>query len=129
MPTPEAMIATVHAYIAAFDNADPAAVRDLFAADATVEDPVGSPANVGHDAIHAFYSGAMAGGAKLTLEGPVRIAGNTAAFAFSVKVANNGSPLRIDVIDLFEFDEAGKVRSMRAYFGPTNFSQEPAPNA
>ena len=28
-----------------------------------------------------------------------------------------------DAIDVFAFDEAGKVRSMRAHFGPTNFKQ------
>ena len=32
-------------------------------------------------------------------------------------------------INIFEFDDAGKVRSMRAYFGPTNFSGGVAPHA
>lgn len=123
MPTPETMTATVHAYIDAFDRGDADAVRDLFAAGATVEDPVGTPPHVGHDAIHAFYTASMRTGAKLHLDGPVRIAGDTAAFAFSVKLEMNGAPAQIDVIDLFDFDAAGKVRAMRAYFGPTNFSQ------
>ncbi|AYJ87069.1 steroid delta-isomerase [Sphingomonas paeninsulae] len=129
MPTPEAMTAAVHAYVAAFDRADPSAVRDLFAANATVEDPVGSPPHVGHDAIYGFYAKSMETGAKLHLEGPVRIAGNSAAFAFSVKLAINDSPMQIDVIDVFEFNDAGKVVSMRAYFGPGNFSQGAAPHA
>lgn len=129
MPTPETMTAAVHAYVSAFDNSDPTAVRDLFAADATVEDPVGSPPHVGHDAIYGFYAKSMETGAKLFLEGPVRIAGNSAAFAFSVKLALSDSPMQIDVIDIFEFDDAGKVRSMRAYFGPTNFSGGVAPHA
>lgn len=123
MPTPEAMTAAVHAYIDAFDRGDPAAVRDLFAPDARVEDPVGSPPHEGHDAIHGFYAASMKTGAKLVLEGPVRIAGNAAAFAFSVKLALADGPMQIDVIDIFEFDEGGKVISMRAYFGPSNFSQ------
>ncbi len=129
MPTPEAMTAAVHAYVAAFDKADPAAVRDLFASDATVEDPVGSPPHVGHEAIHTFYAQSMKTGARLHLEGPVRIAGNAAAFAFSVKLAIHGAPQQIDVIDIFEFDEAGKVASMRAYFGPSNFSAGAVPHA
>lgn len=123
MPTPEAMTAAVHAYIDAFDRTDPVAVRDLFAADATVEDPVGSPQHHGHEAIHAFYAQSMTTGARLQLDGPVRIAGNAAAFAFSVRLDMGGTPARIDVIDIFEFDEAGKVQSMRAYFGPGNFIQ------
>jgi steroid delta-isomerase len=129
MPTPETMTAAVHAYVAAFDRSDPAAVRDLFAAEATVEDPVGSPPHVGHEAIYNFYAKSMETGAKLHLDGPVRIAGNSAAFAFSVKLAMGDVPLKIDVIDIFEFDEAGKVRSMRAYFGPTNFNAGAASNA
>ena len=28
----------------------------------------------------------------------------------------------VDVIDVFRFDAAGKVRKMEAYFGPANFS-------
>lgn len=123
MPTPDAMTAAVHAYVAAFDRADPVAVRDLFAADATVEDPVGSPPHRGHDAIEQFYAQSMKTGAKLHLDGPVRIAGNAAAFAFSVRLALEHGPMQIDVIDIFEFDDAGKVKSMRAYFGPTNFTQ------
>lgn len=123
MPTtPEAITAAVHAYVAAFDRSDPAAVRDLFAAGATVEDPVGSLPHKGYEAIHAFYAKSMQTGAKLHLEGPVRICGNTAAFAFSVKLAMPEAAMQIDVIDIFEFDDAGKVTAMRAYFGPTNFT-------
>lgn len=122
MPTIETMTAAVHAYVSAFDRKDPVAVRDLFAANATVEDPVGSPPHVGHDAIHAFYAKSMETGAKLYLEGPIRIAGQCAAFAFSVKLSINDSPMQIDVIDVFEFDAAGKVCSMKAYFGPGNFN-------
>lgn len=121
MPDPEAMTATVRAYIEAFDSTDPAAARDLFAPDAVVEDPVGSTPHKGHDAIHAQYAKAMETGAKLQLDGAVRIAGNAAAVPLSIKVEIDGAPARVDAIDVFEFDEAGKIRSMRAYFGPTNF--------
>jgi steroid delta-isomerase len=128
-PTPEEMTAAVHAYVAAFEQGDPAAARDLFAADGTVEDPVGSPPHRGHDAIEAFYAQTMATGAKLHLDGPIRVAGNAAAFAFSARLTIDGAPHRIDVIDVFEFDGAGKVASMRAYFGPANFSNGAAPHA
>lgn len=120
MPTHEQMVAAVEAYVAAFDREDPDAVRDLFAPDATVEDPVGTPPHVGHEAIRAFYARSMKTGAKLRLEGPVRTTADTAAFAFSVHLTLPDGPMRIDVIDLFRFDEAGKVASMRAYFGPAN---------
>ena len=112
-------VRAVEAYIAAFSRGDAEAVVALFAEDATVEDPIGSPAHKGRDAIRAFYVASMATGAKLTLEGPVRTAADYAAFAFSVSL-NYGGEKRVDVIDTFRFDEAGKVIEMRAYFGPDN---------
>lgn len=118
--TPDHLINTVNAYVAAFDARNPQAVADLFAEDATVEDPVGSPAHVGRDAILAFYTQSMATGAKLKLEGPVRVCLPYAAFSFSVHLHWEGKDQRVDVIDTFKFNDDGKVVEMRAYFGPTN---------
>lgn len=120
MPDPQAMVRAVETYVAAFDAGDPEMVVGLFAADATVEDPVGTPPHTGHDAIRTFYAASMQTGAKLHLDGPVRVAGDTAAFAFHVTFATPG--MQVDVIDLFRFDAAGKVRSMQAFFGPTNMA-------
>lgn len=120
MPDPVKMEAAVHEYVAAFDAGSPERVAALFAAGATVEDPIGSPPHVGHDAILGFYTASMQTGAKLKLEGPVRIAGPYAAFAFSVLLNMGGNDMRVDVIDTFKFDDDDKVIEMRAYFGPTN---------
>ncbi|WP_380878105.1 hypothetical protein ACFB49_15550 [Sphingomonas sp. DBB INV C78] len=119
MPSHEQMVAAVNGYVAAFDKGDPAAVAALFAPDATVEDPVGTDAHKGHDAILAFYTMSMQTGAKLKLEGPVRTATNYAAFAFSVSFGHSADA-RVDVIDTFKFNDEGKVVEMRAYFGPNN---------
>ena len=70
MTSPEQMVRAVQTYVEAFDKADPEMVVGLFAPDATVEDPVGTPPHVGHDAIRAFYAASMQTGAKLHLEGP-----------------------------------------------------------
>lgn len=120
MPSPERMEAAVHAYVDAFDRRDPEAVAALFAENATVEDPVGSQPHVGLEAIRAFYTASMQTGAKLRLDGPVRIVGPYAAFAFSVLLHWEGKDQRVDVIDTFRFDDDDKVVEMRAYFGPTN---------
>ncbi|MGB5077702.1 MAG: nuclear transport factor 2 family protein [Sphingorhabdus sp.] len=122
MLTPEHMIATVHAYVDAFEKGDPEAVVGLFSEDATVEDPVGTPAKEGHEMIRAFYTGSMQTGAKLHLQGPVRVGANYAAFAFQVRLTWEGNMSTIDVIDIFHFHPNGKVAKMEAYFGPTNFS-------
>ncbi|MDE2435619.1 MAG: nuclear transport factor 2 family protein [Sphingomonadales bacterium] len=120
MPDPVRMEAAVHEYVAAFEAGDAARVAALYADDATVEDPVGTPLKQGKAAILDFYAGSMATGAKLKLEGPVRIVEDYAVFPFSVNLHWEGSDKRIDVIDIFRFDEANLVVAMRAFWGPSN---------
>jgi steroid delta-isomerase len=122
MATPEQMTAAVHGYVDAFDKGDPEAVVALFAADAIVEDPIGTPPKVGQDAIREFYIASMQTGAKLRLEGPIRLATEYAAFAFRVELTMEGKSLTVDVIDTFKFNADGKVTEMRAYFGPSNMA-------
>ena len=122
MLTPEQMTAAVHAYVAAFDVGDPEMAVAIFAEDAVVEDPIGSPQRIGTDAIRQFYTESMATGAKLHLSGPVRVAAAHAAFAMQVRLHWDGTDMAIDVIDTFAFNEDGKVTEMKAYFGPTNMT-------
>ncbi len=128
----ETMKAAVQAYIDGFNVGDPQAVADLFADDATVEDPFGTPPKSGKDEILAFYTMAMQSGSKLVQEGNTRLAANRAAFAFVVHVggltADNTAvdvdlptgAMQIDVIDIFEFNQDGKITTMTAHWGPTN---------
>jgi steroid delta-isomerase len=117
----EQKVAAVEAYVQAFADSDVEAICALYAEDATVEDPVGTPLHVGAEAIRRFYAGLMAaGGARLELQPPVRTSETTAAFAFSSFLTRDGVPMRIDVIDIFEFDAGGKVKVMRAHWGPGN---------
>lgn len=120
MPDPARMEAAVHAYVAAFERGSADQVAAIYAEDATVEDPIGAPAHLGRDAIRAFYAESMKTGARLTLEGPIRITGDYAVFPFSVHLDFDGGPKRIDVIDTFRFNEANEVVEMRAFWGPSN---------
>jgi steroid delta-isomerase len=120
MPDPAAMEAAVHEYVAAFEAGSADRVAALYAADATVEDPIGSPMHRGREAIRAFYAESMKTGAKLKLEGPVRVAGDYAVFPFSVDLHWEGSDKRIDVIDTFRFNDTNEVVEMRAFWGPSN---------
>lgn len=120
MPAPEQMAAAVHAYVDGFERGDLEAIVGLFADDATVEDPVGTPPKRGLAEIRAFYAGSLATGAKLELLGDPRCAGDYVAFPFAVKLEWDGRRQIIEVIDTFRFDEAGKITEMRAFFGPAN---------
>ena len=108
----------VQRYVDAFETADINIIKELYAADATVEDPVGSDIHNGIDAIVAFYEGALSAGIKLQLSGTPRCAGSEVAFPFQVK----GPGMSIDVIDVFKFNAEGKVVSMRAFWGPENMA-------
>lgn len=107
----------MQAYIDHFNRADHAAIADLYADDATVEDPVGSPPKVGKAAIAAFYKMAVASGARLKLAAPIRGShGNAAAMAFDVQLNMPEGEAYIRVIDVMTFNDAGKFTSMKAYW-------------
>ncbi|TPD60793.1 DUF4440 domain-containing protein [Emcibacter nanhaiensis] len=113
----------VEAYIQAFEDRNAEAVMALYADEATVEDPYGTEPIKGRDAIYAFYQKAMDLNARLSLDGPVRVAGDIAAFPFTVRVTVDGKRQQLEVIDTFRFDRQGKIIEMRAFWGPLN-SQE-----
>ena len=122
MLTPEYMQQIVDRYLAAINAGDMEAVMELYADDASVEDPAGTEPKRG-DEILQFYNNAFAGGAKVELTGPVRISEKAAAFPFRAEITRTDGPVIIvDVIDIFEFDSAGKVARMIAYFGPANMT-------
>ncbi len=121
MPSEASMKAVLQAYLDHFNAADLDALVGLFADDANVEDPVGAPAHIGKDAIRAFYEGAMKNGAVLLLSAPIRGShSNAAAMAFEAKI---GTTMTVRIIDVMTFNEAGKITTMKAYFGPEDFIQ------
>ena len=112
----EHMIATVHKYVEAFEKQSMDIIREIYAEDAVLEDPVGTDPQHGIDAVVAFYENALGSGAKLELTGECRCAGNSVAFPFQVVMGE----MRISIIDVFTFNDAGKVIDMKAYWGPDN---------
>jgi steroid delta-isomerase len=105
-------------YIEAFDKGDLSIIENIFAANATVEDPVGTPQHIGIEAIKAFYKSAFDMGVKLELNGKPRCAGNSVAFSFDVVMTG----MKISPIDVFELNADGKVQSMKAYWSADNMS-------
>lgn len=108
----------VEKYITAVSTDNLDLIKEIYATNAVVEDPVGTPPREGIEAICAFYQGFKGLGVKLTLKDTVKCAGNSVAFPFTAQIGPNA----IDVIDVFEFDKDGKVVSMKAYWGLENRS-------
>ena len=112
----EEKVTIVNRYIDGVSSQDMDTIREIFDEQATVEDPIGSDAHVGIDAVCKFYEGAFSARVKVESTGPVRCAGNAAAFPFVARTPS----MEIQVIDIFEFNDNGKIKSMRAYWGPEN---------
>jgi len=116
------MIDCVERYINANSNHDIEVIEELFDINATVEDPVGSEPHVGLDSIREFYLNGFSSVVKAELTGNIRCAEGAAAFPFYVIAKIGDAKMKIEVIDVFEFTEQGKVRSMKAYWGQDNWS-------
>lgn len=106
----------VQKYIEAFATKNVDLIRELFAADAVLEDPVGSEPLHGIEAIAQFYTNTFQAGVTLQVTEQERVAGNSIAFSFNVI----GEGFTISPIDVFELNAEGKIVSMRAYWGPEN---------
>jgi steroid delta-isomerase len=114
MPTREHIESAVEQYVAAVGRQDLEATLALFAEDARQEDPIGTPANVGRDAIRGFFEKAFRGSFETTLTGPLLVTGNHAAVHFTIEVPTGAEPLVVRVVDLIRFDDDGLIADLRA---------------
>jgi steroid Delta-isomerase len=113
VPTPEQIRAAVEAYVAAYNADDRGAFVALWSDDAVIEDPVGTPAHRGRDAIAAFWDGVHQLSERIRLTpGHVHVAGDGAAMVFEIRAAG----MVIDAVDVFVVDDTGAITSMRAYW-------------
>ncbi len=119
MPSSDEIRRAVERYVKDLSAGDVDGIMDLYADAASVEDPVGGDPVLGADAVRVFY-GATAGKLKVTLTGPVRVAGNECAFPMLARVELGGRTSEMDVIDVMKFDDAGKILSMRAFWNPAD---------
>lgn len=122
MPSTEHITETVNRYISLVAKGTADDIVELYATDATVEDPVGAEIHIGRQAIHGFYSTFqnMERENELTL---LRVAGNEAAFGFRLTVKAGDGGMVIEPIVVMEFDDDGKVAKMKAYWSPDNVTQ------
>ena len=115
-----AIRATVDAYCAAFTAGDRSAYVGLFATDAWIEDPVGTPRHEGHEAIGGFFdqSSSLAESIELRRTGPIRVAAGECAFPMQARPTIGGTALCVDIIDVMTFDDHAKITTMRAFWDP-----------
>lgn len=114
MPTREHIESTVREYVEAVGRQDLEATLALFAEDAHQEDPVGTPPNVGRDAIRGFFEKAYRSPFSTELTGPLLVTGDHAAFHFTITVPLGEETMTVRVIDLVRFDDDGLIAELRA---------------
>lgn len=118
MPHTTDPVATIDAYLTALARRDLEAILDLYADDATVEDPVGAEPIQGRAALRSFYARALGMTLQPERLGAVKVAGREAAFHFALTMPDLGR--RLDIIEVMRFDDEGRVVSMRAFWGRAN---------
>ena len=94
-------------------------ITALYAADATIEDPIGSDLRQGREGVHEFYS-AFDTMAKDTELLTIRVIGNQAAFLWRLTLKMDGGGTVIEPISVMTFDDDGKIKSMRAFWSPSD---------
>lgn len=116
------MKAALQRYIDGFKAGDADAIIALFADNATIEDPVGGGKVVeGIAAITDFYRQGVTYVTQMTLSAPIRASHtNAAAMAFDFEMSIEGRTIQTSAIDVMEFNDAGEVERMRAYWGPSD---------
>lgn len=117
MVSNEQIQATIDRYIDAYVQNDKAAFLALWAPDGVLEDPVGTPAHVGPDAIGTFWDGArdLADRIVLKLDNAL-IAGGEAAVIIEINAHMGAGGLVIPAVDIMRFDDDGLLTSVRAYW-------------
>ena len=112
-PSAEDIRKTVTRYVEAVATGTVDDVLALDAEGATVEDPVGTEARTTEASLREFYGiiePLTQTGELLTL----KIAGNTAAFHFSLVTELGDKKVELAPIDVMTFDDDAKITSMKA---------------
>jgi steroid delta-isomerase len=123
MPSPEEIRTNVERYIAMMCASDVDGISELYAINATAEDPVGGDVQRGKEAITAFY-GMTAPLLQIELTGPICVAGNQCAFPLLAALTMDGNTSYLDATDVLSFGEDGKITSMKAYWNPAELRPE-----
>lgn len=116
------IVEVIRRYVSLLATGSTDDLLELFAEDATVEDPVGSDVRAGRNEIREFFSTLqqLERQTELVL---LRVAGNEAAFSFTITFKAGDTPMRLQPIDTMTFDRDGKITSVRSYFAPADLAE------
>jgi steroid delta-isomerase len=124
MADQETLRQIIATYMDVFTAEDREGWLDLFAEDAWIEDPVGTPRRNGRKEIGEFWDETHSVPDKVALVplGITTIIGDEGIFTMQAQATLGDTVYGIDIIDLMTFDEAGKITTMRAFFDPSTMA-------
>ena len=125
MPTTAEMRSTVEKYLELVGGGTAEEITALYSDDATLEDPVGTDAKAGRDAILAFYK-VIEPIKRQTELVSFKAAGNVAVFEFRIVTFFDAATIELSPVDIMEFGEDGRVQRMRALWGPEDMVKRDA---
>ena len=114
MATKEEINQLVETYVAAVGRQDLEGTLAVFAEDARQEDPIGTPPNVGIDAVRGFFEKSFGVAFSTELTGPVLVTGDYAAFHFTITIPLGDQTMTVRVIDQIRVNADGKIAELRA---------------
>lgn len=115
----EKIVQTVSQYVSLLGTGTGDLIADLYAQDATVEDPVGAEPRRGRAEIRSFYSKINSFGTVAELI-TLRVCDKSAAFHFRVTSTTADQVITIEPIDVMTFDDDGFITSMRAFWSASD---------
>ena len=117
MPTTAQVRALLERYCTAMSERDRETWLDCFADDAVQEDPVGTPPNVGREAIGAFFDANVIE-VTLSLTADPLVVGNEVIAFFRADATIDGQHMVLPrIIDHIVLDDAGtRFANLRAFF-------------
>ena len=118
--SPKQMSDAVDRYFTAWSSLDPSAYVACFDEKAVVHDPYGSTPHEGASALREFFGVIAHAVHDVRIQADsVYAASNRTAVVFRGKaVGKNQKPVEVAGIDVFEFNEAGRITALWAYWDP-----------
>jgi steroid Delta-isomerase len=125
--TPDDTRKALNNYIKAWATNDKPLLMSILSADAVFCDPVGSPEFVGHEGIGKFWDFSHMGeGRTLTpVLQEIRACGSEGIlrFVMQVRIPSANQGLDLSIIEYVQIDDAGKIKSLRAFWDETSVAK------
>lgn len=115
MPTPDLIRHGFEEHLRLLQAGTAEDLTDLFAEDGVIEDPAKPESKIGKAAIRSHFD--VAKQFEMTELLAIRVVANSCAAFFQVTTKTPDATFDGTPIDIFSFDETGKITSMRAYWG------------